>query len=103
MNESWIALLTFVSASLLTISLGTLVYDWLFRYRFAVRERLKELSHQGDGNGSVSVFKDFKRLHFDELVEHQTWGERLQNHIDRAGIECSNRTFLMCCLASGLL
>jgi tight adherence protein B len=103
MNESWIALLTFVSASLLTISLGTLLYDWLFRYRFAVRDRLKTLSDQDNGNTSVSVFKDFKRLHFHELVEHQTWGEWLQNHIDRAGIQCSNRAFAMYCLGSGLL
>jgi tight adherence protein B len=103
MNESWIALLTFVSVSLLAISLGTLLYDWLFRYRFAVRERLREFSDKDNGNRSVSVFKDFKRLHFHELIEHQTWGERLQNHIDRAGIQCSNRTFAMCCLGSSLL
>ena len=103
MNESWIALLTFVSASLLTISLGTLIYDWLFRYRFAVRERLRELSDQDNGSKSVSVFKDFKRLHYHELVERLTWEERLQNHIDRAGIQCSNRTFAMCCLGSVLL
>jgi tight adherence protein B len=103
MNQSWITLLTFVSASLLTISLGTLVYDWLFRYRFSVRERLKELSEQDNGSRSVSVFKNFKRLQFHELVEHQTWQERLQNHIERAGIQCSNRTFAMCCLGCGLL
>jgi tight adherence protein B len=103
MSESWITLLTFISASLLAISLGALLYDWLFRYRFAVRERLKELSGQDNGSRSVSVFKDFKRLHFHELVEQQTWGERLQNHIDRAGIQCSNRSFVLCCFASGLL
>jgi tight adherence protein B len=102
MNETWIAMLTFVSASLLALSLGTLVYDWLFRYRFAVRERLKQLSDE-DGNRSISVFKDFKRLHFDELIERQTWAERLQNQIDRAGIQCSNRTFATCCLATGAL
>jgi tight adherence protein B len=103
MNESSVALLTFVSASLLAISLGTLLYDWLFRYGSLVRERLKELSNQGDGSKSVSVFKDFKRLQFHELVEYQSWGERLQNHFDRAGFKCSNRTFAIYCLGSGLL
>jgi tight adherence protein B len=102
MNGTWIAMLTFVSASLLALSLGTLVYDWLFRYRFAVRERLKQLSDD-DGSRSISVFKDFKRLHVDELIEHQTWEDRLKNQIDRAGIQCSNRAFVMSCLASGLL
>ena len=44
MTSSWITLLTFSSVTLLVISVGMLAYDWIFRYRFAVNDRLRELS-----------------------------------------------------------
>ena len=103
MNPSWITLLTFVATSLLTISLGTLLYDWLFRYRAVVRQRLREISGEYREHLSVSLFKDIKRLHGDELVEHQTWEEWLRYKVDQAGLQCSIRTFALWSLASGVI
>jgi tight adherence protein B len=101
MSQPWIALLTFVSTSLLTISLGTLIYDWLFRYRLTVRERLMELSNADGSEQTVSLFKDIKRLQSQEVVERRSWSEWFRNRIDRAGMQWSNRAFALSCVASG--
>jgi len=98
--ESWTALLTFVSITMLTISLGMLAYDWLFRYRIAVRDRIKELSGEVDGDQTIPLFKDIKRLHGNERIERQTFEQWLRHRIDQAGIQCTNQTFILCCLAS---
>ena len=53
MTLTTITLLTFASTSLLVVSLGLLAYDWMFRYRFDVQERLKELANPTDGDQTV--------------------------------------------------
>jgi tight adherence protein B len=103
MNASWVTSLTFISVSLLTLSIATLVYDWLFRYRFAVRERLKELSGEASGHHEVLLFKDIKRLHQQELLESLTWKEWLQRIIDQAGVQCTARTMVGWCLGAGAI
>jgi tight adherence protein B len=92
MSKSWITLATFASTSLLMFSLAMLIYDYFFRYRLAVRERLKELSGETVGNREVLLFRDIKRLHKGEEFQRQTWKEWLQHLIDQAGVECSIKT-----------
>jgi tight adherence protein B len=101
MNESWIAILVFVSTALLILSLGAVVYDWLFGYRTAVQDRVKELSGE-KGEQSKSLFKDIKRLQSAELVEDQAWDERLRRQLEQAGIPATVQSFVVCCLVCGL-
>jgi tight adherence protein B len=103
MDDSWMILLMFVCTSLLTLSLGTLVYDWLFRYRLAVNERLNDLSIDDRSSQSISVFKDLKRLHIRELVEQRSWTDWLRHQIEQSGSQCSLRNFSLFCLGSGVL
>jgi tight adherence protein B len=103
MNKSWITLLTFAATSLLIVSLATLIYDWLFRYRFAVRERLKDLSGESAVNREVSLFKDIKRLRKADESADQSWKEWLQHVLDQAGIRCSVSTLLGCSVCAGVL
>jgi tight adherence protein B len=103
MSESWIAVLVFISTSLLIMSVGALAYDWLFGYRTAVLDRVKELSGEKSDERSKSLFKDIKRLRSDEIVEAQTWEEVLRRQLEQAGIACSVQTIVLCCLACGFL
>ncbi len=99
MHESWITLLTFVATTLLTISLGTLVYDWLFSYRVAVRQRMMDVSGTASGDKAVSLFKDMKRLHGGQIAYRPSWRDQLQTQIDLAGLNYSARTFAWGCAA----
>ncbi|QDV75601.1 Bacterial type II secretion system protein F domain protein [Planctomycetes bacterium K2D] len=88
MQANWIALATFVTATLLTLVVASLVYDWLFRYRNAIRERLAELAGDaGDGDRSVSLFKDLKQLQTAELLRRRSWKDWLQGLIDQSGLQ----------------
>lgn len=102
MSMSWITLLTFVSITLLVLSLGSLVYDGFFRYRLAVRGRLKGLSDAGDADSSVMLFKDMKRMQQDAASGHR-WRERLRQLIEQAGMQCSLTSLAACCAAAGVL
>ncbi len=55
MIHSGITLLTFASTTLLVISLGMLAYDWVFRYHFAIKDRLNELSDASEDQHDFAV------------------------------------------------
>lgn len=103
MNASWITLLSFVSAFLLTMSLGTLLYEWLFRYRMAVRERLYDLAGDDTQQQAATLFKDFSRLDSEKLLDRKSWEEWLLMRIEQAGLGCTVQQFVWASAASGLL
>ena len=103
MTSSFITLLTFSSVTLLVISIGMLAYDWIFRYRFAVNDRLKELSGSGDAEQTVSLFKDIARLRKKTLLETSTWRERLRRLIEQANLSLSLTEFAFYCLGGALV
>ena len=60
MSPTLVTLLTFVAAALMAACAGSLAYDYFFRYRAVVRERLNqicapEVAHE------FSLFKDVER------------------------------------------
>lgn len=99
MNVSSITILMFISVSMLTLCVGVLIYDWFFRYRLAVHERLKELSGEGGGR-EISLFKDIKRLQAQEHQENVTWSERLQLLFEQAGVQTTVRSMIGWSLAA---
>jgi tight adherence protein B len=103
MIPSWVTFLTFASITLLVLSLSMLAYDWIFRYRFAVQERLRELSDEGNGDHSVSLFKDITRLRSQTDVETITWQERLRQFLEQAGVACSLSEFAWWCVGGGIV
>lgn len=62
MPSVWITILTFAAVAASVAALGSFVYERFLRHRFAVQERVKELSHVSDSTRSASLFKDLKRL-----------------------------------------
>lgn len=103
MNTSWITLLSFVSAFLLILSLGTLLYEWLFRYRLAVRERLHELAGSDTQQQAAMLFKDFTRLESQKLLDRKSWEEGLRMRIEQAGLNYSVQQFVQASAAAGLV
>src|SRR5690348_2976721 len=65
MNHSFIVILTFFASSLLAVSLGSLAFEYFFRYRLAVRKRVGQLCDHGNAH-HLSIFKD--QGHFAQSV-----------------------------------
>jgi tight adherence protein B len=103
MSASSITILTFISVSLLTLCVGMLIYDWFFRYRLALQERLKELSGELGDNREISLFRDMKRLQNQETQESLTWNERLQLLVEQAGVQTTVRTVVGWSLTAGAI
>lgn len=62
MPSVWITIFVFAAVTAGVAALGSFVYERFLRHRFAVQERVKELSHVSDSTRSASLFKDLKRL-----------------------------------------
>jgi tight adherence protein B len=95
MSHSSITLLTFAATALFVASLATFIYDWLFRYRLALRDRLKGFAADGNDDQAVRLFKDINRLNYQKLFSGQSFVERLQRMSDQAGVNCSPVRFAM--------
>jgi len=101
MSETWILIGTSVAAVLFVVCLGVFFYEFLFRYRIAVSERVKGISGEAAGDQTVSLFKDIKRLQNHEFVSRMTWREWLQQQIEQTGHEWTLSSFVLSCLACG--
>jgi tight adherence protein B len=101
MSASIVSLLTFISASLLAISVGSLAYDYFFRYRLTVRERLRQLS-SNDENEGLCLFKDLKRLSDSEDERNESWAKWLERLHMQAGVKWSLSSFAILSLGGGL-
>ena len=102
MSPSSITLLTFASTTLLVVSLGMLAYEWCFRYRFEMRERLREVSPHGGEELSLTLFKDLKRLCQQQPYGDQTRTERLEQWLEQSGLEWSVRALGCRCLGGAV-
>src|SRR5215470_5080802 len=94
MSSSIVSLLTFISAALLAISVGSLAYDYFFRYRLTVRERLKQLAGD-DEEGGLNLFKDLGQLSGPDEGDHDTWSKWLERLHEQAGVKWSLSSFAM--------
>src|SRR6478752_4069624 len=101
MSSSIVSLLTFISASLLAISVGSLAYDYFFRYRLTIRERLKQIS-SGDEEEGLSLFKDLRRLSNSQDEVRESWKEWLERLHVQAGAKWSSSSFALLSLGGGL-
>lgn len=98
MASVWIAILVFASVTAAVAGAGSLVYDQFLR-RFAVQERVKELSNVGDATRSASLFKDLKRL-ANQGVRRRTLRESLDELIEQSA---TTLTMRQCCILSCFL
>lgn len=98
---SSVTLFTFISITLLVLSVGMLAYDWKLRYRFEVQERLQALQTEND-ESSISLFKDIARLRSQVEEERQTWSEWFCQLIEQADLKCTIRQFVVWCGMCGL-
>lgn len=101
MSASIISLLTFFAAALLAVSVGSLAYDYFFRYRLTVRERLKELAGD-DEDGGFHLFKDLGRLSDSEDGARDSWAKWLERLHEQAGVKWSPSSFATRSLGGGL-
>jgi hypothetical protein len=79
MNHNLITLSTFAATTLLVISVVSIVYDWLFRYRLAVRQRIRELDGDRGREDGRALFKDLKNVPGLESSENRGLVQRLEN------------------------
>jgi tight adherence protein B len=93
-----ITLLTFVSTVMLVISIGSLAYDWLLKYRLLVRERLHDLENGGVQERGVQLFKGGRPV---EAGARLPAKERLKMLLEQAAIKCSLPAFVCVCLGFG--
>lgn len=99
MALSSITLLTFAATVLLVVSLGSLIYDCLLRYRLVVRERVQELTKSSSQDRSILLFKG-GRLPGEQ--HRRTLRERLSTLLEQAAVNCPLRTFVAWCLGVGV-
>lgn len=101
MNHNIITICTFAATTLLVISVVSLVYDWLFRYRLAVRERLRALEGDDGDDDALRLFKGFGSKQGDEFRQRRSWQQRLEHMFEQAGVHCTIVTFFGWCIGSG--
>lgn len=100
MNSDMITMATFAMASLLALTIASLLYEWLFRYRNAVKDRINQLSHGSEGEErAISLFKDLKQLQASEQL-NRSWKDWAQQLIDQSGLTFAPRTLVALSLAA---
>ncbi|WP_428304118.1 type II secretion system F family protein [Lacipirellula sp.] len=83
MSSLWIVILVFTAVAAAVAAAGSLAYDNYLRNRFAVQERVKELSGIGDSTRSASLFKDLKRL-ADQSIQRRTFRETIDQLFEQS-------------------
>jgi tight adherence protein B len=101
MSVSSITLLTFAATALLVVSVGSLAYDYFFRYRVLLRERISELSPKNPAE-AVNLFKDLRRLG-DVDARERSLTSRVKSLLDQAGVACSLQVFGIWCFFAGVV
>jgi len=98
MDEWWILTLTFVSATLIAVSIGIVARECCLRYRIGRRFRTGDLADEIGGAGGVSLFRDINRFDKANGEENETWLEQLGHQIEQARLTISPLNFLVTCL-----
>jgi tight adherence protein B len=102
MNISSVTLMTFAATVLFVVSLGMLLYDWIFRYRAVVRDRMKSLVMQDVPEQNIYLFKNHGRNDANQVSERSAF-DQLGQLLEQAGISCSIGHFAVWSLLIGLL
>ena len=103
MNHNIITICTFAATTLLVISIVSLVYDWLFRYRLAVRDRLRELEGDDGDDDAILLFKGLGSKYGDEFAQRRSWKQRLEQMFEQAGVHCTILIFAGWCVGGGIV
>jgi len=101
MSPSWITFLTFISATLMAACVGSLAYDYFFRYRAVVRQRLNEICTP-DTAHELSLFKGVAALSRTDGDSQESLVNRLERLHEQAGVEWSWSSFALRCLGGGV-
>jgi tight adherence protein B len=101
MNPTLITVSTFVAASLLAVSLGSLAYDYFFRYRMTVRERVRDICRESEEDGA-HLFKDRHWRLQDETVTEDTWSDWFERLNEQMGTQWTLSSLVARCMACGL-
>lgn len=97
--------LTFISASLAVLGVGSLLFDLFFRRRLAVADRLNE-EFKGETTGSAAetaLFKDLKQLGLDSGRKKPSRWKRFAQVVEQSGLEMSAERLLCVAIAVGWL
>jgi tight adherence protein B len=101
MSHSLIAILTFLSASMLAVALGSLAYDYFFRHRLAIRERVNALCELDPGH-EVSIFEDRGDFTNSAHAYRDRWRLQWKHMREQAGVELPVATLWLQCIGGGL-
>lgn len=102
-STTWTILLTCLSTALLLFCAALLLYEWIFRYRLVVKERLDELTDESDGDRELSLFKDFERLQSQGSAVRTSWADNVRRLIEEAGIDCSLAMLIAWSICAGAI
>lgn len=102
MSLSQLPLLTLFAAAAVIVCVGLLVYEWLFRYRDQLGERLA--SDFGDSQSETvertRLFKDLSKLARQTDEDTEDHARSLDRLIEQSGLTVSVRQLLASCIVS---
>lgn len=103
MTATWAPVIVFATVALMAFCLATLVYDWFFRYRCKVRERIAALSATATADGELILFKD---INAGQSQGIRSLSQALRRHwtrlLDEAGVHWTTARFIGWSVAWGL-
>src|SRR5262249_6167529 len=74
---------------------------WLFRYRMAVRQRLRALDADDGDDDALLLFKSLGNKHGDDFTQRRSWKQRLGHVFEQAGGHCTITNFTLWGLGIG--
>ena len=102
MHDPSISPLTYCAITLLVACLCALLYDWVFRYRRNVQERVQQLSQRDAPDPDIQLFKDLNRTAHPESRKRSI-AERASQLLEQAGLACTLTQFACGSALAGLI
>ncbi|QEG39617.1 type II secretion system F family protein [Roseimaritima ulvae] len=95
----------FLSVGCLAFSTAAMAHSWLFRYRMGVQERLLSLTEPGgeQEGQALTLFNELSSNRHQQANLLIGLGDWLTRLLERAGLSCSLRLFLVGSAGSGLM
>ena len=103
MSPLLIQLLTFLTAALAVLGVGSLVFDLFIRRRLVVAERLNEEFKTGGVTASAALFKDLKQLSADAHQQAPGRWRKFQQLVEQSGLGISAERLIYIAIAAGWL
>lgn len=97
--------LTFLSASLAVLGIGSLAFDLFFRHRLVVADRLNE-EFKGDPTGlsaETALFKDLTQLGLDASQQKTSRWKQFVQSVEQSGLKMSAERLMYLAMATGWL